>query len=75
MTRFDFVLGSLAALATAGFGVAAMASDGSVAEKAAACCCGEVCNCEECGCCTDCKDGQCTDCDDCNCEGCDCCTK
>jgi hypothetical protein len=42
--------------------------------QAAPCCCGEVCNCEECGCCANCKDGECTDCTDCTCEGCECCS-
>jgi hypothetical protein len=61
------------ALATGALGFNATASSADVAK--AACCCGDVCNCEECGCCENCKDGECTDCKDCTCEGCDCCSK
>jgi hypothetical protein len=72
MTR-RVLLTAVAALA-AGFGSMA-APTHAAAMKADACCCGDECNCEECGCCDTCKDGQCTDCSDCSCDGCDCCDK
>jgi hypothetical protein len=68
-----YLMTAVLAAATGAFGLTASASADVVAK--AGCCCGEVCNCEECGCCADCKDGQCTDCSDCGCEGCDCCEK
>lgn len=60
-----------AALVAGAFG---MTSVGAAGVKAAEeCCCGATCNCEDCGCCKNCKDGECTDCSECTCEGCDCC--
>ena len=74
MTRFQFVTSALVALAM-GLGSTALPAGAADAAKPDACCCGDTCNCEECGCCKDCDDGQCTNCDDCSCEGCDCCDK
>jgi len=62
----------LAALATAvaGWMAAPASADGA---KTAACCCGDNCQCEDCGCnegkCTGCN---CENCTDCKCEGCGC---
>jgi hypothetical protein len=71
MTR-RFLFGTLAALATAAGGWLAPA-DATASARTAACCCGENCECEVCGCskgkCTGCN---CENCTDCKCEGCGC---
>ena len=67
----ELILTGLLALVAGGVGVNAATSNS--AETKAACCCGDECNCEECGCCDGCQDGQCGDCEDCTCEGCECC--
>jgi hypothetical protein len=54
---------AFAAMATGALGLTPASGSADVAE-AAACCCGDVCNCEVCGC----TEG----CDDCKCEGCGC---
>lgn len=77
MTRYQFVMGAVAALATAGLGWSTSASQADNA-KAATCCCGEDCTCEDCDCCEGCKDGECSCGDDCTCcDSCgkDCCDK
>jgi hypothetical protein len=68
-----FLMSAVVALAATALGFSNVSATEHA--KSDGCCCGEVCNCEECGCCENCEDGQCTDCEDCSCEGCDCCSK
>jgi hypothetical protein len=72
MTRRFLMSAVVALVASLGLTASATFAD---AVKADACCCGDTCNCEECGCCKSCDDGKCTDCSDCTCEGCGCCDK
>jgi hypothetical protein len=69
------LLASVLALGAGAFGL--NATTGASSAKTAACCCGDNCNCEKCGC----ADGKCEKCGckDCKCENCkcggDCCEK
>jgi len=65
MSTFQKIAAVLAVIAASMFGYQSFASSDATTSpaKAAACCCGDNCQCESC----DCKCG-----DDCQCEGCDC---
>jgi len=65
MSRLRFLFAMLSLVGTATLGLATSFGAATEAGKAKACCCGDDCQCEECGC----ADGTCTDC---QCEACGC---
>jgi len=68
-----FLMSTIVALAAGALG---MNSSAGADQPKAGCCCGEVCNCQECGCCNDCDGDKCADgCQECGCEECGCCQK
>lgn len=67
----SFFLSGLLAMAASGFGFVSGAA--STEPSNPACCCAGECDCQECGCCENCKDGQCESSGECTCEGCTCC--
>jgi hypothetical protein len=78
MLRATFLKSALALMATTGLGLAAFA--GGPGAAAAKSCCGDNCQCEDCGCASGkcakcgCDEGKCQNCQctDCECAG-DCC--